>query len=161
MDGKQQKNRNKPTSGGREQSESLQKPSGGSEPDVAEHETDDHGTQMLMEEILARENLTAALKAVLRNKGAPGIDGMTVEQLPEYLKGNWNHIRDRLLDGKYAPQPVRRVEIPKPGGGARKLGIPTVLDRFVQQAVQQVLQRHWDRTFSDSSYGFRPGRSAH
>jgi RNA-directed DNA polymerase len=86
---------------------------------------------------------------------------MTVEQLPEYLKGNWNHIRDRLLDGKYAPQPVRRVEIPKPGGGARKLGIPTVLDRFVQQAVQQVLQRHWDRTFSDSSYGFRPGRSAH
>ena len=88
------------------------------------------------------------------------MDGMTVQQLPEYLKQHWPAIREQLLSGTYQPQPVQRVEIPKPDGGVRKLGIPTVLDRFIQQAVLQVLQRKWDRTFSEHSYGFRPGRSA-
>ncbi|HUJ81641.1 MAG TPA: group II intron reverse transcriptase/maturase, partial [Candidatus Acidoferrales bacterium] len=96
-----------------------------------------------------------------RNKGAPGIDGMTVEALGAHLKDHWPTIRAQLLDGSYEPQPVRRVEIPKPTGGVRALGVPTVLDRFIQQAVLQVLQAHWDGTFSASSYGFRPGRSAH
>ena len=86
---------------------------------------------------------------------------MTVGQLPDYLKQHWPAIREQLWNGTYEPKPVRRVEIPKPNGGVRKLGIPTVLDRFIQQAVMQVLQRQWDRTFSDHSYGFRPGRSAH
>jgi len=128
---------------------------------MAENETGDQGTERLMEEILERENLKTALKAVLKNKGAPGIDGMTVDELPGYLKENWTKIRAQLMEGKYAPKPVRRVEIPKPGGGVRKLGVPSVLDRWIQQAVQQVLQKRWDPTFSDSSYGFRPKRSAH
>jgi RNA-directed DNA polymerase len=115
----------------------------------------------LMEAIVARDNLKKALAQVKRNKGAPGIDGMTVEELTPYLKEHWPAIRAQLLDGTYRPQPVRRVEIPKPAGGTRALGIPTVLDRFVQQAVLQVLQSQWDATFSPSSYGFRPGCSAH
>ena len=116
----------------------------------------------LMEEVCERENLKRALKRVKANKGAPGVDGMTVHALPAYLREHWPSIRATLLSGTYQPQPVRRVEIPKPdGGGVRKLGIPSALDRFVQQAVLQVLQRQWDPTFSDSSYGFRPGRSAH
>jgi RNA-directed DNA polymerase len=116
----------------------------------------------LMEEICERENLKQALKRVKANKGAPGADGMTVQALPAYLREHWPSIRATLLNGTYKPQPVRRVEIPKPdGGGMRKLGIPSALDRLVQQAVLQVLQRQWDPTFSDSSYGFRPGRSAH
>ncbi|WP_434718058.1 group II intron reverse transcriptase/maturase [Paraburkholderia sp. A1BS-2L] len=116
----------------------------------------------LMEEICERENLKQALRRVKANKGAPGVDGMTVQALPAYLREHWPAIRVTLLNGTYRPQPVRRVEIPKPdGGGVRKLGIPSALDRLVQQAVLQVLQRQWDPTFSDSSYGFRPGRSAH
>jgi len=95
------------------------------------------------------------------NGGSPGIDGMTVDDFAGYLKQHWLAIREQLLSGTYQPQPVRRVEIPKPDGGMRKLGIPTVLDRLIQQAVMQVLQRSWDHTFSASSYGFRPGRSAH
>jgi RNA-directed DNA polymerase len=114
-----------------------------------------------MEEVIERANLTAALHRVKGNKGSPGIDGMTVEQLPGYLVEHWPALRDQLLQGTYRPQPVKRVEIPKPGGqGMRKLGIPTVLDRFLQQAVLQVLQPDWDRTFSPHSYGFRPHRSA-
>ena len=116
----------------------------------------------LMEEVCERENLKQALKRVKSNKGAPGVDGMTVRGLSAYLREHWPSIRSTLLNGTYKPQPVRRVEIPKPdGGGVRKLGIPSALDRFIQQAVLQVLQRQWDPTFSDSSYGFRPGRSAH
>jgi len=117
--------------------------------------------QQGMEEVCDRENLKRALRRVKSNKGSPGIDGMTVEQLPGYLKQHWPAIREQLLSGTYEPQPVRRVEIPKPDGGVRKLGIPTVLDRFAQQAVMQVLQRSWDGTFSEHSHGFRPGRSAH
>src|SRR5271157_1128952 len=119
-------------------------------------------TNQLMEEICERENLKRALQRVKANKGNPGIDGMSVEELPGYLQQHWPAIREQLLSGTYAPKPVRRVEIAKPdGGGVRKLGIPTVLDRLIQQAVMQVLQRQWDRTFSEHSYGFRPGRSAH
>jgi RNA-directed DNA polymerase len=118
-------------------------------------------TDRLMEEVCERENLKAALKQVQANKGSPGVDGMTVVGIKDYLKQHWPAIREQLLNGTYEPKPVRRVEIPKPDGGVRKLGIPTVLDRFIQQAVMQVLQRRWDRTFSEHSYGFRPGRSAH
>jgi RNA-directed DNA polymerase len=117
---------------------------------------------LLMEEIVKRENLRRALQRVRQNKGSPGIDGMTVRKLPGYLKKHWPRIREQLLAGTYQPQPVKRTEIPKPdGGGIRKLGIPTVLDRFVQQAIMQALQKYWDKTFSEHSYGFRPGRSAH
>jgi RNA-directed DNA polymerase len=117
-------------------------------------------TDRVMEEVVERANLTAALRRVTGNKGSPGIDGMTVAQLPGYLAEHWPALRAQLLQGTYQPQPVKRVAIPKPGGGVRQLGVPTVLDRFLQQAVLQVLQRDWDRTFSPHSYGFRPHRSA-
>lgn len=117
--------------------------------------------EQLMEKVVERDNLLTALRNVKRNGGAPGVDGMTVKELPEYLKRQWPKIRRQLISGTYVPLPVRRVEIPKPGGGIRQLGIPSVLDRFVQQALMQVLQREWDATFSRSSYGFRPKRSAH
>jgi RNA-directed DNA polymerase len=115
----------------------------------------------LMEAVCERENLKKALRRVKANKGSPGVDGMTVEQLPDYLRAHWPQHRAELLQGTYTPSPVRRVEIPKPDGGVRKLGVPTALDRFVQQAVLQVLQPIFDPTFSAHSYGFRPGRSAH
>jgi len=115
----------------------------------------------LMEAVCERSNCKQALARVKRNKGSAGIDGMTVEQLPAYLKQHWPAIRQQLLSGTYKPQAVKRVEIPKPDGGMRQLGIPTVLDRFIQQAVMQVLQGIWDGTFSNHSYGFRPQRSAH
>jgi RNA-directed DNA polymerase len=115
-----------------------------------------------MEEVCERANLKEALRQVRGNKGSAGVDRMTVDQLGDYLKQHWPVIREQLLNGTYEPKPVRRVEIPKPdGGGVRKLGIPTVLDRFIQQAVMQVLQRRWDPTFSRHSYGFRPRRAAH
>jgi RNA-directed DNA polymerase len=132
------------------------------ESQLAAHDTESPArTNRLMEEVCERENLKEALRQVKANKGSAGIDRMTVGQLSDYLKQHWPVIREQLLNGTYEPRPVRRVEIPKPDGGVRKLGIPTVLDRFIQQAVMQVLQRRWDRTFSESSYGFRPGRSAH
>jgi RNA-directed DNA polymerase len=118
-------------------------------------------TNRWMEAVCERENLKEALRQVKGNRGSAGVDGMTVGQLSGYLKQHWPTIREQLLSGAYKPKPVKRVEIPKPDGGVRKLGIPTVLDRFIQQAVMQVLQRRWDRTFSDHSYGFRRGRSAH
>ena len=117
--------------------------------------------EQLMEEVCERENCRQAYKRVKANKGSPGIDGMKVGELSGYLKQPWPSIREQLLRGTYQPQPVRRVEIPKPDGGVRKLGIPTVLDRLIQQAVMQVLQRRWDPTFSEHSHGFRPKRSAH
>ena len=119
------------------------------------------GEEQLMAEVLDRDNLFKALENVKRNGGAPGVDGMTVEELPEYLKRVWPKIRTQLEKGIYCPKPVKRVEIPKPGGGIRQLGIPTVLDRFIQQALLQVLQRRWDVTFSEHSHGFRPERNAH
>jgi RNA-directed DNA polymerase len=135
----------------------------GAEPMAAFPETESPSAcDRLMEEVCERGNLQQALKRVKANKGAPGVDGMTVQALPAFLREHWPSIRATLLNGTYKPQPVRRVEIPKPdGGGVRKLGIPSALDRLVQQAVLQVLQRQWDSTFSESSYGFRPGRSAH
>jgi RNA-directed DNA polymerase len=119
------------------------------------------GSSDLMERVCERRNLQGALKRVRQNAGSPGIDGMTVEGLSGYLRVHWPRLREELLDGRYQPQPVRRVAIPKPGGGERELGIPTVLDRFIQQALLQVLQPLIDPTFSEASYGFRPGRSAH
>jgi len=120
-----------------------------------------NNTEQLMEEVCGRENCLQALKRVKSNKGSAGTDGMTVVELSSYLLEHWPAIREQLLSGTYKPQPVKRVEIPKPDGGVRKLGIPTVLDRMVQQAVMQVLQCRWDAEFSNHSYGFRPGRSAH
>jgi group II intron reverse transcriptase/maturase len=114
-----------------------------------------------MERALSRPNMLAAYKRVRENKGSPGIDGLTVEELPVWLGENWSRIREELLAGTYRPIPVKRQTIPKPGGGQRELGIPTVLDRLIQQALLQVLQPIFDPTFSDHSYGFRPGRRAH
>jgi len=125
-------------------------------------ETAGDETPMLMEEVLHRENLIAAYKRVRRNQGAPGVDGMTVDELMPYCRATWTRIREELLNRRYHPQPVLKVEIPKPGGkGTRMLGIPTVLDRMIQQAMLQVLTPIFDPTFSESSFGFRPGRSAH
>src|SRR5256714_14293137 len=117
--------------------------------------------EQLMEEVCARGNLVRAWKRVRSNKGSPGVDGMTIEDAKAYLRERWPTIRSQLLSGTYQPQPVKRVEIPKPDGGIRKLGVPCVVDRLIQQALLQVLQKRWDPTFSPHSYGFRPGRSAH
>ena len=119
------------------------------------------GSLQLLEQVVERGNLRRALKRVQQNEGSPGVDGLTVDDLPAYLREHWPTIRERLFMGRYQPSVVKRVEIPKPGGGVRMLGIPTVLDRFIQQAVLQVLQPMIDPTFSDASYGFRPGRRAH
>src|SRR6202162_4858548 len=134
----------------------------GTETLMAKHLTESlAGTERLMEEVSELENCKQALQRVKANKGSPGVDGRTVDELPEYLKQHGLEIGEQLRRGSYQPQPVRRVEIPKPdGSGMRKLGIPCVLDRFVQQAVLQVLQKRWDPTFSEHSHGFRPGRSA-
>src|ERR1700732_4482704 len=134
----------------------------GTETHMAKHMSESlAGTERLMEEVCELENCKQALQRVKGNKGSPGVDGMTVDELPEYLKQHGLEIGEQLRNGTYQPQPVRRVEIPKPEcNGMRKLGIPCVLDRFVQQAVLQVLQKRWDPTFSEHSHGFRPGRSA-
>src|SRR3979409_419546 len=134
----------------------------GTESLAAKHRTESPAiSERMMEEVCERENCKQALARVKANKGSPGVDGMTVHKLAGHLRQHWPAIRKQLFSGTYKPQPVRRVEIPKPDGGVRKLGIPTVLDRFIQQAVMQVLQRSWDGTFSEHSYGFRPKRSAH
>jgi RNA-directed DNA polymerase len=115
-----------------------------------------------MEEVLRRENLVKAHARVVRNGGAPGVDGMTVDELMPYCRQHWTRIREELLNGRYKPQPVRGVEIPKPDGkGTRTLGIPTVMDRMIQQALLQILEPIFDPTFSDGSFGYRRGRSAH
>ncbi len=118
-------------------------------------------TDRLMEEVCERANCERAWKRVRKNKGGPGVDGMTIDETRDHLREHWPGIRSQLLDGTYQPQPVKRVEIPKPDGGIRKLGVPCVVDRLIQQALLQVLQPQWDPTFSEHSYGFRPGRSAH
>ena len=134
----------------------------GTESPMAQRKTESPAqSEQLMEEVIERGNLRAALRRVKANRGSPGVDGMTVDELAGYLKEHWPVIGEQLLSGTYRPKPVKRVEIVKPGGGMRKLGIPTVLDRFIQQAVMQVLQRRWDPTFSEHSYGFRPKHSAH
>jgi len=162
MSGKRQKNQLVLAFLAEDRGEAPRAAEEGTESFVAKRRTESLAIgEELMEEVCERENCKQALARVKANKGSAGVDGMTVEQLPEHLKQHWPAIREQLLSGTYRPQPVRRVEIPKPDGGMRKLGIPTVLDRFVQQAVMQVLQRRWDRTFSEHSYGFRPGRSAH
>lgn len=118
-------------------------------------------TDRLMERAVEEGNVQAAVRRVKRNKGSPGIDGMNVKELPQYLRENWERLRQELLTGSYRPQPVKRVEIPKPNGGVRQLGIPVVVDRLIQQMILNVLQPMIDPTFSEHSYGFRPGRSAH
>src|SRR6478735_10876455 len=134
----------------------------GTESPTAKREPENSATgESLMEEVCERENLEDAWHQVRSNKGSPGVDGRTIDETRDYLREHWPTIREQLLNGTYRPQPVRRVEIAKPDGGVRKLGIPTVLDRLIQQAILQVLQGRWDPTFSEHSYGFRPQRSAH
>lgn len=129
---------------------------------TAREDTGGNEARTLIEQVVRRENLVAAHARVVRNGGAPGVDGMSVDDLMPYCRQHWARIREQLLTGTYTPQPVRRVDIPKPDGkGTRTLGIPTVLDRFIQQALLQVLSPLFDPTFSDASFGFRPGRSTH
>jgi RNA-directed DNA polymerase len=135
-------------------------PRRGTESLMAERVTESPATERMMEEICEAGNLRKALQQVRENKGAPGVDGMTVNELAQYFGRHEAELRKQLLEGTYRPQPVRRVEIPKPEGGMRKLGIPCVLDRLVQQALLQVMQRSFDASFSEHSYGFRLGRSA-
>jgi RNA-directed DNA polymerase len=163
MSVKRQKNQLQLAFGEEGRSEAPRTPGEGTETRTAKRmsESAAGNDEQLMEEVCERENCLRAYKRVKSNKGSAGIDGMRVDQLPVYLKEHWPAIREQLLSGTYKPQPVRRVEIPKPDGGVRQLGIPTVLDRMVQQAVMQVLQRRWDAGFSEHSHGFRPGRSAH
>lgn len=162
MSAKRQKNQLVLAFAERDRSEAPKATREGTEAFTAKCDTERPAShEPLMEEVCERRNCWQAYKRVKANKGSPGIDGMTIGDLAAYLKQHWPRIREQLLRGTYQPQPVRRVEIPKPDGGVRKLGIPTVLDRFVQQAVMQVLQRRWEPTFSKHSYGFRPQRSAH
>jgi RNA-directed DNA polymerase len=134
----------------------------GTESPTAERGPEDPATvESLREEVCERENLERAWHQVRSNQGSPGVDGRTIDETRDYLREHWPTIREQLLNGTYRPQPVRRVEIAKPDGGVRKLGIPTVLDRLIQQAILQVLQGRWDPTVSEHSSGFRPGRSAH
>ena len=143
-------------------SEAPKEPRPGVEPPLATTMSENAAKlDRIMEEICQPSNLKEALTRVKSNKGCPGIDGMTVGQLALYLLGNWEEIRSQLLEGSYQPQPVMQVWIPKYDGTKRKLGIPTVLDRFIQQAISQVLTKYYDPTFSESSFGFRPGRSCH
>ena len=129
--------------------------------DTARAEATGDEVLVWMEEVVRRENVTAAYERVVGNGGAPGVDGVTVDVLKAYCHVHWDRIRGELLSDRYLPQPVRKVEIPKPAGGKRLLGIPTVMDRMIQQAVLQVLQPLFDPSFSEDSYGFRPGRIIH
>src|ERR1700746_2250087 len=145
-----------------DQGETLVSGYEGTEPFVAKPTSESSASaEQLMEEACDRANLVRARKRVRSNKGSPGVDGMTIAGAKVYLREHWPNIRSQLLSGTYQPQPVKRVEIPKPGGGVRKLGVPCVVDRLIQQALLQVLQKQWDPTFSEHSYGFRPGRFAH
>jgi RNA-directed DNA polymerase len=133
----------------------------GREPEVSAPTPQKAKFEDLMEHVVRQDNATAAWRAVKRNGGAPGIDGMTTEQLRDHVRKHWESIQAKLLEGTYVPTPVKRVEIPKPNGGVRMLGIPTVIDRWIQQMLLQKLQPIFDPTFCEQSYGFRPGRSAH
>jgi RNA-directed DNA polymerase len=162
MSGSRQKTRRQPTRMSSERGEASVVGNAGAEPVMAVMGPESPAATMhLMEEVCERENLVRAWQRVRGNKGAPGVDGMTIADAASYLREYWPDIRSQLLSGTYRPQPVRRVEIPKPDGGVRKLGVPSVVDRLIQQALLQVLQKRWDATFSEHSYGFRPGRSAH
>ena len=162
MSGSRQKTRRQPSRMSSERGEASLVGNAGAEPVMAVMEPESPAATMhLMEEVCERENLVRAWQRVRGNKGAPGVDGMTIADAASYLREHWPDIRSQLLSGTYWPQPVRRVEIPKPDGGVRKLGVPCVVDRLIQQALLQVLQERWDPTFSEASYGFRPGRSAH
>jgi RNA-directed DNA polymerase len=162
MNGKRQNTQNVLASRPEGQGESLVTGFRGTEPFVAKPSSENPAlAEQLMEEVCDRGNLEAAWKRVKRNKGGPGVDGMSIDDAKGYLRENWLNIRSHLLAGSYQPQPVKRVEIPKPEGGVRLLGVPCVVDRLIQQALLQVLQEQWDPTFSEHSYGFRPERSAH
>jgi RNA-directed DNA polymerase len=162
MDGERQTHQQRLASGTEGRGEALAAAAGGAEPSVAVTGTESPAfPEQLMEEVCDRENLQRAWKRVQRNKGGPGVDGMTIDVAKASLREHWPAIRLQLLDGNYQPRPVKRVEIPKPDGGVRRLGVPCVVDRLIQQAMLQVLQEQWDSTFSEHSYGFRPGRSAH
>ena len=162
MSGSRQNNRQQPNRTSNGWGDASVVGDAGAEPSMAVTEPESPATTMhLLEEVCERENLVRAWQRVRGNKGAPGIDGMTIEDAKSYLREHWPDIRSQLLNGTYRPQPVRRVEIPKPDGGVRKLGVPRVVDRLIQQALLQVLQKRWDPTFSEHSYGFRPQRSAH
>ena len=117
-------------------------------------------SDLLMERVVERSNMRLALKRVVQNRGSAGVDDLTVAELNDWLKAHWSRVKEALLAGRYMPQAVRRVDIPKPQGGVRTLGVPTVVDRLIQQGLHQVLQPIFEPTFSDSSYGLRPGRSA-
>ena len=162
MDGKRQKNQLKLAFMDAPKGAAPRRARQGTEPSAVKRGTESPAREeRLMEEVCERENFVKAWKQVRGNKGSPGVDGKTIDETLDDLHKHWPTIREQLLRGTYKPQPVRRVEIPKPSGGVRKLGIPTVLDRLIQQAVLQVLQKRWDPTFSKHSFGFRPGRSAH
>ena len=142
--------------------ETLRTAHAGTEPFTASYEPQNPARDdLLMEKICARENIVTAWHQVRANRGSPGVDGRTIDETAVYLHEHWLMIREQVLQGTYQPQPVKRVKLPKAGGGVRNLGIPTVLDRLIQQAILQVLQPQWDPTFSEHSFGFRPGRSAH
>lgn len=161
MNGKRRKNRISPASEPTGWGETPVSGDDGSEPLVAKPTPKSPaGAEQLMEEVCDPGNLEKAWKRVRQNKGGPGVDGMTVDVAKDHLREHWPAIRSHLLEGTYQPLPVKRVEIPKPEGGVRKLGVPCVVDRLIQQALLQILQDQWDPTFSEYSYGFRPGRSA-
>ena len=162
MSGKRQKIRKEPGSTAEGRGEAPKSAGGGSETPMATRRSESLvSTERLMEEICDSENIRKSIQRVKAKRGAPGVDGMQVHELEAYLRAHWPEIREQLLSGTYQPQPVKRVEIPKTDGGVRKLGIPTAIDRAIQQAVLRVLQPRWDSTFSEYSYGFRPERSAH
>lgn len=147
---------------GRQEGEAGKLSKAGSQMFIAWREDESSkSTEKLMEEVCEPSNLIRAMREVVANKGGAGTDGMKVKELPRYLQLHLSELREQLLKGTYQPQPVRRVEIPKASGGKRELGIPTVKDRLVQQAILGVLQRRWDKTFSQNSYGFRSGKKMH
>jgi len=154
-------NRRKSSHKGTGRGEALEVRNAGAESNTVKSDKESLASERLLEEVLNKENLERALKRVIANRGAPGVDGMTVEEFPRYLRDNWMSIKVKLTSDSYRPKAVRSVNIPKPDGGVRKLGIPTVMDRFIQQALLQVLLPHYDPRLSPYSYGFRPGKNAH